>query len=257
MPKARKGAKDNVVFILKMAPKSPRVFELIPKQNFFHKVDLILNEPEDVRNRGGDYLLPFPRMMELEVQEAIYKQLLQEKRMTKRNLIALRETAKKMQTKFRNYWKSHSTNPENYDKHTGKHCAWKVWEHFLDCKEYVLKSNVQSDSEDKWKLNLAYQVDDGKLSEKKKWNRPINRYIAEKTLKLKSHKELPGKVAQFEEAVEMVTEENLDIKSRLEEIARKQGVLVEQEWENAGSPDPLEYFAEGVWESPSSNKDVG
>ncbi len=238
-----------------MSPKRQRVFELIPEQNFFHKVDSILNKPEEVRNRGGEYLLPFPRMMELEVQEAIYKQLLQEKRMTKRNLIALRETAKKMQTKFHNYWKSYATNSENYDKHTGEHCPWKVWEHFLDCKEYVLKSNIKSDSEEKWKLNLVYQVDDGKISKTRKVNRPINRYIAEKTLKLKSHKDLPEKVAQFEEAVETVTEENRDIESRLQEIARKQAVLIKREWAEYDLHNSANYnFGALLYESDMTEK---
>jgi len=224
-----------------MSPKKQRVFELIPQQNLIHKVDSILNEPVDVKNRGGDYLIPFPRMMELEVQKSIYEQLLEEKRMTKRNLIAIRETAKKMVQKFHNYWEAHATDSRNYDA-LGKHCPESVWECFLDCKQYVLKSDPKKETADKWRLNLAYQIDDGKLSEKKKGHRPINRYIAEKTLHLKSHKDLPEKVIQLEAAVESVTKENRDIELRLQEVSRKQNLSIKKEWETSSASSSEDYF---------------
>lgn len=211
-----------------MSSKKQRTFELIPEQNFFKRVDEILNQPEIVKNRGGDYMIPFPRMLELDVQENIYKQLLEEKKMTKRNLIALFETAKKAQEKYLNYWNAHATNSENYD-FSGKHNPHSVWEHFLNCNEYTSIPNVYGEME--WVLHLGYQIADGKGVSEHKKPRPINRYILEKCLKVKDRGELSEKIVKFEKAIEKITQEIVEVLVQLKEIEKKKVLLIRKEWE--------------------------
>lgn len=247
MSRIDKCATIGVVFTLKMA-KEGRKNEFVSNKDIRKRVGGIVNTDAMVSERGGDYFIPFPKLLELGDQEQLYIDLLKGKKKVKRDLIACRETAKKLQQKFHNYWETHKYNNENYDEISGKHNPSLVWENFLKCKEYV---KIQpSGEEPRWILHCAYQVADGRGHGENEKPKPINKYIAEKTLEIKSHLDIQARINYYEKAVETVTKELRDIESRLEEIRAKQRKIEDEEWENSDiGKIPLAYYPDLIKEA--------
>ena len=103
-----------------------RKIEFVSDKDIQKRVNGLINTDEMVAARGGDYLISFPKLLELSDQEQLFIDLLKGKKEMKRILIANKETTKKLQEKLNNYWQPHESNDENYNEISGKHDLFEL-----------------------------------------------------------------------------------------------------------------------------------